>query len=143
MNIKKVITHKYFHYTAIALMIFNIIGYVAIQSMECVLVFGAASYAANHFTKNRALDIFIGLFVANVLFGCGRVKEGMEVPSKPSDKITKVAGDTQNAADSIKKEGKCGEGEKWDEENQKCAAVAENAADKMHVIAEQLKTMGL
>jgi hypothetical protein len=76
MNINKIISHKYFHYTAIALMIFNIIGYVSIQSMECVLVFGAASYAANHFTKNRALDIFIGLFVANVLFGCGRVKEG-------------------------------------------------------------------
>jgi len=75
MNINKIITHKYFHYTAVALMVFNIIGYISIQSMECVLIFGAAAYAANHFTKNRGLDILIGLFVANVLFGCGRVKE--------------------------------------------------------------------
>ena len=141
MNIKKVITHKYFHYTAIALMIFNIIGYVAIQSMECVLVFGAASYAANHFTKNRALDIFIGLFVANVLFGCGRVKEGLEdMGKKTSEKLHHLAEDTQNDVDSMKK--KCGEGEEWDEEKQQCLA-AENITGKMNDIAEQLKTMGL
>jgi hypothetical protein len=30
------------------------------------------------FTKNRSLDILCGLFVANVVFGCGRVKEGFE-----------------------------------------------------------------
>jgi len=99
MNINKIITHKYFHYTAIALMIFNIIGYVSIQSMECVLVFGAASYAANHFTKNRALDIFIGLFVANVLFGCGRVKEGfVEANTTALDKVKDVAAEVDAKA---------------------------------------------
>ena len=98
MNINKIITHKYFHYTAIALMIFNIIGYISMRSMECVLVFGAASYAANHFTKNRALDIFIGLFVANVLFGCGRVKEGfVEANTSMNDKWHETAAHLDDA----------------------------------------------
>ena len=86
MNIKKVINHKYFHYAAVVLMIFNIIGYISIQSIECVLVFGATAYAANHFTENRALDILIGLFASNVLFGCGRVKENFTEGHSPEEK---------------------------------------------------------
>jgi hypothetical protein len=78
MNLKTLLNHKYFYYFSVFLMIVNVLGYVSIGSIECVLVFGGAAYAANHFTKNRALDIFIGLFASNVLFGCGRVREGMK-----------------------------------------------------------------
>ena len=78
MKLKTLLNHKYFYYFAVFLMIVNVLGYVSLGSIECVLVFGGAAYAANHFTKNRALDIFIGLFASNVLFGCGRVREGMK-----------------------------------------------------------------
>jgi hypothetical protein len=131
MNINKIITHKYFHYTAIALMIFNIIGYISIRSMECVLVFGAASYVANHFTKNRALDIFIGLFVANVLFGCGRVKENFAT-SSIVDKLTDVVNEcTIN-------DGVCPEGcekESDPDGTEKCKIKVQNAAKKALIAA--------
>ena len=39
------------------------------------------------FTKNRSLDILCGLFVANVVFGCGRVKEGFEGVDEKSKKL--------------------------------------------------------
>jgi hypothetical protein len=78
MKLKTLLNHKYFYYFSVFLMIVNVLGYVSLGSIECVLVFGGAAYAANHFTKNRALDIFIGLFASNVLFGCGRVREGMK-----------------------------------------------------------------
>jgi hypothetical protein len=136
MNINKIISHKYFHYTAIVLMIFNIIGYVSMQSMECVLVFGAASYAANHFTKNRALDIFIGLFVANVLFGCGRVKEGfVEAFTPPSDKVKGVGADLDAVKCAVDEEsvgGKC----------VKKKALTD-ASNKIKGVADDLKKNGL
>ena len=78
MKLKTLLNHKYFYYFSLFLMVVNVLGYVSVGSIECVLAFGLAAYAANHFTKNRALDIFAGLFVSNVLFGCGRVREGMK-----------------------------------------------------------------
>lgn len=81
MKFDKIIKNKYLYYAACALAGINLLGYVTMSSMECILLFVAAAYSANHFTKNRTLDIFIGLFVANVLFGCGRIKEGMTQPS--------------------------------------------------------------
>ncbi len=78
MKLNTLLNHKYFYYFSLFLMVVNVLGYVSVGSIECVLAFGLAAYAANHFTKNRALDIFVGLFVSNVLFGCGRVREGMK-----------------------------------------------------------------
>ena len=78
MKLGKILKSKLLFYVAVALMIINVVGYVSVGSMECVIVFAIATYVSNHFTKNRAVDILAGLFVANVLFGCGRVKEGFK-----------------------------------------------------------------
>ena len=78
MNIQKIIKNKYLYYVACVLAAINLLGYISQGSMECILLFAVGTYAANHFTKNRTLDIFVGLFAANVLFGCGRIKEGLE-----------------------------------------------------------------
>ena len=133
MNINKIITHKYFHYTAIALMIFNIIGYVSIQSMECVLIFGAAAYAANHFTKNRALDILIGLFVANVLFGCGRVKENFTSSSIVKNLTNVVEGLDEDEC-KVNEKGECPEGCDPDE-TKRCKKKVQIAAKKALSVA--------
>jgi hypothetical protein len=78
MNFNNVLKNKYLYYVAVALMVINVLGYVSLGSIECVLVLGGAAYLANQFTKNRTVDIFIGLFVSNILFGCGRLREGMK-----------------------------------------------------------------
>ena len=77
MNFNNVLKNKYLYYVAVALMAINVLGYVSLGSIECVLVLGGAAYLANQFTKNRTVDIFIGLFVSNILFGCGRLREGL------------------------------------------------------------------
>ena len=82
MNFNNVLKNKYLYYVAVALMVINVLGYVSLGSIECVLVLGGAAYLANHFTKNRTVDIFIGLFVSNILFGCGRLKEGFDENNK-------------------------------------------------------------
>ena len=78
MNFNNVLKNKYLYYVAVALMVINVLGYVSLGSIECVLVLGGAAYLANQFTDNRTVDIFIGLFVSNILFGCGRLREGMK-----------------------------------------------------------------
>lgn len=118
MKVDRILKSKVLFYGAVVLMIINVVGYVSVGSMECVIVFAVATYVANHFTKNRALDIFIGLFIANVLFGCGRVKEGFQTDA---EKLKEVMA---NQATKAKAEGmklkKCKPGE--ERKNGKCIA---------------------
>ena len=87
MTFEKIIKNKYLYYAACVLAAINLLGYVSQGSMECIIVFGIATYAAHHFTKNRAVDIFAGLFASNVLFGCGRIKEGLTSNEHALEKI--------------------------------------------------------
>ena len=129
MNIQKIIKNKYLYYVACVLAAINLLGYISQGSMECILLFAVGTYAANHFTKNRTLDIFVGLFAANVLFGCGRIKEGM-VATPTSKKIEKVSAEV-----CAKRKVTCGD--KTGSKNKKClgdcvaflAAAAEKAKE--------------
>ena len=97
MKFDKLLKNKYLHYAAVALMVINVLGYVAMGSIECILVLGGAAYLAQHFTKNRTADIFIGLFVANILFGCGRLREGFK-EGNAVDSMKKAAADAHTDA---------------------------------------------
>ena len=99
MKFDKLLKNKYLYYAAVALMVINVLGYVAMGSIECILVLGGAAYLAHHFTKNRTADIFIGLFVANILFGCGRLREGFE-----GDTVEGKAGEAAAVANTKAKE---------------------------------------
>ena len=78
MKLQKVLNHKYFLYAAYALMVVNLLGYISVSSLDCVVVFALATSLCKYcLSKNKGLCIFVGLFAANILFGCGRVKEGL------------------------------------------------------------------
>jgi len=87
MKLDKILKSKVLYYVALVLMVINVLGYVSLGSTECVVIFGITTYLANMFTKNRSLDILCGLFVANVVFGCGRVKEGFEGLAEKEKKL--------------------------------------------------------
>ncbi len=131
MKFDKLLKNKYLYYAAVALMVINVLGYVAMGSIECILVLGGAAYLAQHFTQNRTADIFIGLFVANILFGCGRLREGLK------NGADKVADDAQDAANMAKKKAvtcpdgqkKCADGTCKAECEEKAAHHAQAAAD--------------
>ena len=79
MGIEKVLNSKPLYWIAMILMVINILGYISMGSIECLVVFAIGYYVSNYFTKKyQALDILAGLFAANVVFGCGRIKEGLE-----------------------------------------------------------------
>lgn len=125
MKFDKLLKNKYLHYAAVALMVINVLGYVAMGSIECILVLGGAAYLAQHFTKNRTADIFIGLFVANILFGCGRLREGMK---GGAEKAGEGAADLHNEAKVAAQNG-----------DQKTAMVNAEAADKINKAVTKCK----
>jgi len=116
---------------AVALMVINVLGYVSLGSIECVLVLGGAAYLANQFTQNRTVDIFIGLFVSNILFGCGRLREGFEGVDKTLGKVSSALG--QKKKEKECDAAKCHEGCDEQDECLKKASAAEIA--KAHVDA--------
>ena len=85
MNIDKLLNSKPLYWIAMILMVINILGYISIGSIECIVIFAIGYYVSNYFTKKyQSLDILAGLFAANVVFGCGRIKEGFQC--KKNDK---------------------------------------------------------
>ena len=141
MNFNNVLKSKYLYYAAVALMAINVLGYVSLGSIECVLVLGGAAYLANQFTKNRTVDIFIGLFVSNILFGCGRLKEGIENHAKtPADRAMETASAINKSASNDKIKSKnCPKGEEW--KNGNCAAIKASLAQKVAAVGKTLTSV--
>ena len=130
MKLNKMIKSDMFYYVTVALMAINILGYVSVGSIECVIVFAVATYLSNMYTKNRSLDILIGLFVSNIVFGCARVKEGMENPEK---KIEKVAADIMTAAKEKESKKECKPGDK------ECADKLKEASKHLSHASKKVK----
>lgn len=107
MKLDKILKSKVLYYVALVLMVINVLGYVSLGSTECVVIFGITTYLANMFTKNRSLDILCGLFVANVVFGCGRVKEGFEGVEAKEKKL-EIEKNQRHKEDHCKKKDKNG-----------------------------------
>ena len=132
MKLNKMLKSNVLYYVALALMVVNILGYVSVGSVECVIVFAVSTYLANMYTKNRSLDILVGLFVSNIVFACGRVKEGMKggvekvmeelliCTQKQKRKVIKKK--AKNAAKVAKLADECKEGDKDCKKNIKTKA---------------------
>ena len=78
MKVPALLKNKYVCYALMALATLNVIGYVSVKAWECLALFSLAGYSAHCYCKNVSLAILAALFVANFVFGCGRVKEGFE-----------------------------------------------------------------
>jgi len=138
MKLEKALKSKALYYVALVLMVVNVLGYVSVGSVECIIVFAVTYYLSNSYTKNQSLDILIGLFVANVVFGCGRVREGFEDSIEALKKA--AAGELQKAKKKNVDAHNCG-----GKDQEKCVAAAKahhragNAATQAVVLAEAAK----
>jgi hypothetical protein len=132
MKLNKMIKSDMFYYVAVVLMVINILGYVSVGSVECVIVFALATYLSNMYTKNRSLDILIGLFASNIVFGCGRVKEGME---NPEDKIKEIASELLTEAKVLEGKKKCKPGDK----DKECVDMLKAASTQLQNACKKIK----
>ena len=120
MKVPALLKNKYVCYALMALAALNVIGYVTVKAWECLALFSLAGYSAHCYCKNVSLAILAALFVANFVFGCGRVKEGFEDAMK---------GPVEHMADIVESADKAEEKatETGDEETKQMAGDVKDA----------------
>ena len=78
MNIKAFFDNSITLYITLGIAVINILGYLGMASISCVFIFLLGTYISNRFiTGMVSADILIGLFISNILFSCGGIKEGL------------------------------------------------------------------
>ena len=75
LTLQNVLKNKYVLYAVSALAVLNVLGYLSIGSMECLGVFALTALVCQQYNKNMTVCLLAALFAANVVFGCGRIKE--------------------------------------------------------------------
>ena len=111
MNLDALSKNKYVLYAVLALAVINIVGYVAVGSMECLGVFAVTAFVCYQYQKNIAICLLAAMFVANFLIGCGKVKENFTSSEKNCAALTEETCEKDS-------DGKC----KWSPETKDAAA---------------------
>ena len=92
MKVPAILKNKYVCYALMALASLNVIGYLTVKAWECLALFTLTAYSCYCYCNNVSCSILAALFVANFVFGCGRVKEGFEDAMKgPVEHMNDVA----------------------------------------------------
>ena len=114
MKVPAVLKNKYLFYALAVLAALNVVGYASVKAYECLALFLLAGYGMHCYCKNKSLAILAALFVANFVFGCGRVKEGFKDANKaPQELLDDAARAASKAGEALAmKEGAGGQGVK-------------------------------
>jgi hypothetical protein len=74
----KVLNHQLVLVALVLLSVLNVVGYGMVRSYNCLGIFAGTAVVVRMLTKHNALALLGAIFVANFVFGCSKVKEGME-----------------------------------------------------------------
>tara|TARA_B110000858_G_scaffold44822_1_gene51364 strand:+ start:2617 stop:3129 length:513 start_codon:yes stop_codon:yes gene_type:complete len=103
MKVPAILKNKYVCYALMALASLNVIGYLTVKAWECLALFTLTAYSCYCYCNNVSCSILAALFVANFVFGCGRVKEGFTDAMKGAKEHMEDAVDSASIA-----QGMCG-----------------------------------
>ena len=82
-NMQKIVKSEAFKYVFIILTFLNVLAYVTTNAMLCLVTFIIAYGAADNWVgDNLGINLFVALFVSNVVFSCGRVQEAFSSCNK-------------------------------------------------------------
>ena len=90
MKVPAILKNKYVCYALMALAGLNVVGYVTVKAWECLALFLLTAYSAKCYCKDTSCAIIAALFVANFVFGCGRVTEGFKEAVDPLGKAKEL-----------------------------------------------------
>jgi hypothetical protein len=88
--LSKLLNNTIVYYVVLVFAVLNVLGYFSMRSWECIVLFSAVAYSANCYGGNMTVALLAGLFVANFVFGCNRVREGFEEAHSPANKAKKL-----------------------------------------------------
>ena len=125
MKLPGFLKSKYVFYALATLAVLNVVGYVSVKAWECLVLFVLTAYSTQCYTKNKCASILAALFVANFVFGCGRLREGLENLTEGQAKAT-----VNRAADAAEEaKTACEECDGMDaEERKQCEKTCADAA---------------
>ena len=88
MKIPAVFKNEVLYYVVLAFSVLNVLGYVSMKAWECLALFSLTAYIVNMQVDNVTVGLLAGIFVANFVFSCGRVKEGVDKTlQKPEEDV--------------------------------------------------------
>ena len=142
MKIPSIFNNKYVGYAIIALGAIHVLGYMGEKAWECMVFFGLTCIAVERKFKNRSVAILSGIFLANMIFGCGRtlgVSEGFvgnyfktsaDFMREGATGVIKATDAAATEADKAKeKASTCKAGEEL--KNGKCVEITEAKAEML------------
>ena len=123
---KNLITNKYVLYLVAFLALTNVLGYMMLGQLQCVILFILIGYIATHFSKNMVIVLLAPLIVVNFLASCvvaGKImKEGFTEGNTPGEVSTTTTTTTEEK-ESVKEPepapASCPDGQKLNEDG-KC-----------------------
>ena len=103
MKLPGFLNNKFLFYALAVLAGLNVVGYLSVRAYECLALFVLTAYSAQCYCKNKSASILAALFVANFVFGCGRVKEGFQ---EGLEKCSAADDETKCKTDDYGEDGK-------------------------------------
>jgi len=89
---EKLLQNKYVLYLVLFVAVTNVLGYLAIEDFNSLMVFIAICALASHFSKNMIIILGSAILGTNILYASSRMREGL----KNEDKKEKDKKDKKN-----------------------------------------------
>ena len=89
---EKLLQNKYVLYLVLFIAIANVLGYLAIEDFNSLMVFIAICALASYFSKNMIIILGSAILGTNILYANSRIREGFGVKKKYSKAEEKLKG---------------------------------------------------
>ena len=103
---EKLLQNKYVLYLVLFVAVTNILGYLAIEDFNSLMVFIAICALASHFSKNMIIILGSAILGTNILYASSRMREGFREGKDEEDK--KKGKETKDKKKKVKVEEKDG-----------------------------------
>lgn len=77
MKIREFFDNNITLYITLGIAIINILAYLSMVTPSCIIILLIAIFVSHQFIDIYAINILFGLFISNIVFGCGAIKEGL------------------------------------------------------------------
>ena len=75
---EKLLQNKYVLYLVLFVAVTNVLGYLAIEDFNSLMVFIAICALASHFSKNMIIILGSAILGTNILYASSRMREGFQ-----------------------------------------------------------------
>ena len=82
---EKLLQNKYVLYLVLFVAVTNVLGYLAIEDFNSLMVFIAICALASHFSKNMIIILGSAILGTNILYASSRMREGMKGGANPKE----------------------------------------------------------